>query len=303
MHALLRRDAREAPMKISQPGFYVGVGADAYHADPCPEPSLSSSLAKVLLTESPLKARVKHPRLSPGNVDEEEADPKFDLGTVCHALLLEGVDLMEVVDAKDWRTNAAKEKRAAARAAGKIAVLTHQSENVNRMLAVALEFISQSEIASSWDDAESEVVGIAREGDVWLRCMFDRITRDRTFIMDYKTTGSGVDPVSFGRTMQSLGYPVQEAMYRRIARDLGGVEAPRFVFLAQSDERPFECALYGCTPAMQEIADAEVERAIQTWRGCVTTGNWPSHGGRVHWLDPAPWMLKAHEQRIIAGAA
>ena len=36
-----------------------------YHADPCPEPSLSCSLAKVLLAASPKQAAWEHPRLNP----------------------------------------------------------------------------------------------------------------------------------------------------------------------------------------------------------------------------------------------
>jgi hypothetical protein len=72
------------------------------------------------------------------------------------------------------------------------------------------------------------------------------------------------------------------------------------VFLAQSCEPPYECSLHGCDPALQEIADAEVERAIELWRECMTTKNWPSHGGRIHWALPPNYMMKEYEERLAA---
>ena len=57
---------KEAAMsdRISEPGVY-SLPDDAYHADPCPGPSLSSSVAKLMLDRSPLHAWHAHPRLNP----------------------------------------------------------------------------------------------------------------------------------------------------------------------------------------------------------------------------------------------
>ena len=45
---------------IGKAGIYT-LSAEAYHADPCPEPSLSASIANVLLQRSPAHARIQHP--------------------------------------------------------------------------------------------------------------------------------------------------------------------------------------------------------------------------------------------------
>ena len=68
---------------IDRPGIYE-LSAEEYHADPCPTPSLSSSIARTLLASSPHHAWWEHPRFNPGRVREE--DEKFDLGTAAHAL-------------------------------------------------------------------------------------------------------------------------------------------------------------------------------------------------------------------------
>ena len=45
--------------------IHTDISAEAYHADPAPEPSLSSSVAKILVNLSPAHARIAHPRLNP----------------------------------------------------------------------------------------------------------------------------------------------------------------------------------------------------------------------------------------------
>src|SRR5260221_11592401 len=114
------------------PGFHK-MSAEKYHADCCIVPSLSSSIAQVLLRESPRKAWFSHPRLNPAYRSQEES--KFDIGTASHAMLLEGANIIETCDFADWRTNDAKAKRDAARAAGKIPLLKRHRDDVVAMVA------------------------------------------------------------------------------------------------------------------------------------------------------------------------
>lgn len=280
------------------PGFYK-MPAEEYHADPCPDASLSSSIAKVLLDESPRKAWHSHPKLNKDFKDEH--DEKFDIGTAAHAMLLEDDrSRIVVVQADDWRTKAAKEQREAARAAGKTALLERHFDATLAMVVAAREFVAKSEVSELWKNSESELTGIVRDGTVWLRARFDRITRDRRIILDYKST-ENASPEKFSILLVRLGYHIQEAFYRRVATLLG-VSAPQFVFLAQSVEAPHECSLHGCDPALQEIADAEVLRAIALWRQCLAKDSWPSYGGRVHWAMPTTWMMQRHEERLQEAA-
>lgn len=280
------------------PGFHV-VPSGVYHADPCAAPSLSSSVAQILLRESPRKAWTCHPKLNPNY--QEEQDSKFDLGTCAHAVLLENdASRIAIIEADDWRTKAAKEQRDAARAIGQTPLLAKHYEAIRRMVNAALAFIPDSEIGEFWDGAESEVTGICQDKGVWLRCRFDRITANRRFIVDYKTTDC-VAPEIFSRQIVRMGYHFQEAFYRRVASVLGA-ESPQFVFLAQSVEHPHECSLHGIDPALREIADAEVERAICIWQDCIKTNRWPSYGGRIHWTVPATWQIKEHELRLLEAA-
>lgn len=282
------------------PGFHV-VPSEAYHADPCAAPSLSSSIAQILLRESPRKAWSSHPKLNPDF--KPDTDQKFDLGSCAHAVFLEDKkDGIAVAEFDDWRTKAAREFRDAARATGRIPLLAKHFEAVNRMTSVAKAFVQESEVAEFWNapDAKSEVTAVWKEGSVWLRARFDRFSQAKQFIGDYKTT-ENVAPEAFSKQILRMGYHIQDAFYRRACRNLGLPEV-RFVFLAQSVEAPHECSLHGCDPALQQIADAEVDRAVQTWRVCLQTGRWPSYGGRIHWAMPTTYMITEHEMRLQEAA-
>lgn len=276
----------------------LGMPAATYHADPCPEPSLSSGVGKILLS-SARKAWLASPRLNPHYVPEH--DTKFDAGTIAHALLLEGDESgIVVIDADDWRTKAAKEQRDQARAAGKTPILAHQIGTVRLMVEAARRFIGESEIAEAWTEADSEVTIQWREGDVWCRCRLDRLSYDHRFAGDYKTT-EDASPEAFPRTMANLRYAFQAAFYARGVRALGGAD-PAFVFLAQETEHPFDCALYGCDPGLRVIAEAQVEAAIDRWRECLRTKEWPGYGPRVRWVDAPVWLQREHEEMQALGS-
>ena len=107
-------------MKIDKPGIYPGVSSADYFADPCPTPSLTQSLCKILIETSPQHAWTAHPRLNPQF--EYDSDTKFDLGNVAHRLVLGRGKEIEVIEFDDWRSKAAKEARAKARFESRIPV-------------------------------------------------------------------------------------------------------------------------------------------------------------------------------------
>lgn len=123
---------------VNSPGVYK-ITSEEYHADLCPIPSLSRSTIKDLLFRSPAHAWFNHPRLNPDY--KEQTEEKFDKGTAAHSLLLEGSDNIEVIDADDWRSKAAKDLREVARKEGKTPLLTHQYKESKTMVDSAMDQI------------------------------------------------------------------------------------------------------------------------------------------------------------------
>src|SRR5262245_291549 len=154
-----------------KPGVY-DLSSEDYHRDPCPEPSLSSSIAKLLVNSTPLHAWTAHPRLNPDFIRDEAE--KFDIGKACHSLILHNVQSFEIIDAEDWRTKEARAKRDAARNAGKIPLLTEQWVRVAAMAhAARIQLNRHREASDAFTNGTPEQTLIWREGPTWCRSRLD----------------------------------------------------------------------------------------------------------------------------------
>src|SRR3990167_1335678 len=213
------------------------ISAEVYHADPCDESSLSSSVAKVLLNQSPRHAWMQHPKLNPDYRPEENS--RFDLGSAAHALLLEGNQAkIAIIEADDWRTKKAKEERDEARANGLLPILVKHDFALKAMVKAANEFIETTELKGIFENGKPEQTVIWQEGDIWCRARPDWLTNDNKIILDYKTTDSAA-PEVFIRQIPRMGYDLQSEFYDRGIYRLFDL-MPVFNFLRQKNEHRHE---------------------------------------------------------------
>lgn len=277
-----------------KPGIHQ-LGSDQYHADPCDRPSLSASLAHVLLSSSPKHAWTNHPRLNPLFEKKEEA--RFDLGRACHALLLEGNANVEVFDYADWRTNASKEDRELARQHGKTPMLRDDWEACEAMVgAVKLQLPLFNVSPPLLTDGQPEQTIVWEEAGVLCRARLDWLRDDMTAIDDFKSTSRSASPESFAKTIYSMGYHVQARMYQRAVASVTGSE-PAFRFIAAETAPPFEMSVFSLTPAGEKFADDQIESVLATWKRCLATDEWPGYTRRVCYAEPPGWAETAWLER------
>ena len=263
---------------------------EIYHADPCDAPSLSASLGKLFLTESPAHVWTKHPRLNP--YFQQNNDPKFDLGKVVHKYALEGSKDFVVIGAPDWRTKAAKEERDEANAAGKTAILSRQWLQVREMRDVLVNFLEDfAEEPHPLTDGAPEQTLIWEEDGIWCRARLDWLHDGHMMIDDYKTTNTSANPDAFSRQIYGLGYDIQASFYLRGSRKVLGTD-PRFRFVVQEVTPPYAVSVIGLGPDMLAVADRKVDWIIGKWRECITTGKWPGYPGRTCYPDMPGWAEK-----------
>lgn len=274
-----------------KPGVY-DLPEAAYHADPAPQPSLSSGIAKVLLSRSPRHAWMQHPRLNPAY--REERDTKFDIGKAAHALLLQGEVAVEHIDAEDYRTKAAQQARDAAYAAGKIPLLPAQWHDVKAMVAAArAQLAAHKEAADAFTNGKPEQTLIWQEGGIWCRARLDWLPNGGVTFYDYKTTSSSANPDVWTRTAYDGEHDLQVALYRRGIRAVLGIAEPRFRFVVQETEPPYALSVIELSPAAIDYADKRIREAIEIWRRCLETDTWPGYPAHIAYIDPPAW----HEQR------
>jgi hypothetical protein len=258
---------------IDQPGLYPNIPEDEYHADElCAEPSLSCSIAQLLVTRSPIHAAAAHPRITRYREDKES--DTFDFAKAAHALLLE----------------ADKER---ARAAGKIPLLVGQWERARLMVEVVreqMEEIDQLRGVLAMRDAYRELTVVWQEpGGVWCRCRPDLMLNVGR-VIDFKFTGTAATPdVWASKTAWQMLYDFRAEFYLRGMRAVMPGRNWRYQFVVVENQPPYALALFEPPPqAYEEVAPA-VQDAIDLWAECRRTNSWPGYSREIQWMEPPKW--------------
>jgi hypothetical protein len=273
-----------APDGLLGEGLWLGVSELRYHADPCVEPSLSSSVLRTVLGQSVGHAKRQHPRLS--SRPPQESTPAMVVGSVLHALLSgDATGLALDGDWNDYRSKPAREWRDAALAAGRTPVLPEQFQRAERLAAAvkaeAGKGLTIDPTASGW----AEVTAIWREwpwgkdGPVqWCRARYDRLILDTyADLWDWKTTSCELTADRLSRHMADFGYAVQAAMYLR------GLEALRpdyvgrctwaFVFIESAE--PHAVQRVAMDEAWLAAGAAAFRRGRDLWAAAYRADDWP----------------------------
>ena len=268
----------------------IQVTDTQYHAHEFSRiPHYSNSIGKKILTKSPQHAWLDHPILNP-LYEGEDDEAKFSVGTVAHAALLQGINVCEPLDFKDYRTNDAKAARDSAYLAGKIPMLANQFE---RVLAMVSSAKSQMECNKELDHFKlsnyaAEQTIILTKDETKIKMRLDLLRNDGGLIIDYKTTDV-MSPAQWMKSISDMGADMQCALYKEGARVLTG-KVPRFVFAIQEVKPPFMMYFIELTGAYAEYGESRTNRAIAIWEGCMASGQWPGYDQRLMSPDLPPWV-------------
>lgn len=277
-------------------GIHENYPEDYYHADPAPAPSLSASIIKPLLYQSPLHAWHMHPALNANHKSEQKT--AFDIGRAAHSLILNDPKEFEIVEASDWRKKENQEKRDNAYALGKIPLLKSQHQEVLRMVARAGDQLVDHECGNAFAaDGKSEVTLIWKEGNVWCRCRIDYIAANGKDFYDYKTTDQSANPESVGKLIFNLGYDITAAFYKRGIKKLFGIENPSYRFVIQEKETPYALSVVALDPAAEGLADRKIDEAIRLWGFCLSSGFWPGYSKKIAYVGAPVWHEKQWLER------
>jgi len=277
------------------------VPEDDYHADKLPEPiggvpSLSNSLAKVLLDRSPAHAYSAHPRLGGAGREWPAATlATFDRGKLAHKLLLgKGAEIV-VVDAEDWKTKAAREARDQARAAGKIPALRAPYDEAvkaapiicDKLAACGVVLDGESEVQVAWHERIADPVLCRGMLD---HLVFDARKRTAT-VYDLKTTADA-KPESVSRSVVRYGYDTQRAAYSHAIEYLLGLEPAKidFVFIFAETAPPYAVLPGRLDATLHARGEERWSQAVDVWADCLRTGVWPEYARSIVEIEAPPWM-------------
>jgi PDDEXK-like domain of unknown function (DUF3799) len=273
-------------------GLYPDMPEDVYHADPVPGGSLSASGAKLLLPPSCpalYRYRREHPKVSAA----------FDYGTAAHKYVLGQGPPVTVVEGDRWDTNAAKEKVAAIRAVGGIALKQREMDQVEAMAdAIRRHPLASALLNPEHGDAEQSLFWADDATGVTKRARLDWLPRPRParrlIITDYKTCDKA-DTASATRAIANFGYYISAAQYIDGVRALGLDDDPAFLFIFQEKAAPYLVHVIGLDDKAITAGRERMQDACEIWRDCTESGFWPGYPDDITYISLPPWAERRAE--------
>ncbi len=277
-------------------GFHLTVSPEAYHADPAEAPSLSASLAKLLLDQSPRHAWTASPALNPEGherlADMDSASrARLEHGTALHALVLGAGCPVRWIDAPDYRGKEAKAEREQAHQDGEVPVLechrgrlerivdaALEQARVHRDLGPALDGGGMAEAAMLWREETPE-------GPAWCRALVDYLPADPDQpVVDWKFTQASTAPQSYERQVQ--GMAMRAHHYLRGLERCGRPTRDYLIAAVETTE-PHGLTVFKPSTALLHFGREMWEEAARTWALHLRAG-----AGREHWPMYSPWTVE-----------
>ena len=288
------------------PGLHH-ITAEAYHADPAERPSLSSTIARILLDQSPLHAWTASPRLNP--MWKPTESKTFDIGRAAHRAILGAGGDYEAIPAELLASNGAASTKAArewiedARARG---VTPLKAEEVDQIGTIADSVRRKlSLMGMVIDPAHSETVAIAEIDGVMCRCMVDYAPPRKRWLLDLKTTQDASVEACI-RSVVAYGYDVQAAHYLDVWKAATGeTRTMRFAFIEKA--APYEVSVIELHDSASDEADwmmtarSKAAEARRIWGECLQTNTWPGYPAQIAIVGAPAWHNQKWADRSVGG--
>ncbi len=280
-------------------GLHYGVPAPVYHADPCESPSLSSGVARTILSRSLAHAAFEHPKLSKNGGRKPTKAMRF--GSAVHAIQSGDDEEIVIGEFENFKTKAAQEWRDKITAEGRTPMLRHEIEGeVSPMVSALVTKVAIGCDSPFLDHGKDEVTCIWKEGDVFCRARFDRLVVDPmgfcADIWDWKTT-TDVSSEALERKIIDEGYHIQAAFYSRGLRAVMPQARVSFIFGFVESKAPHAVSRVCLSEGFLDLGERSVSRAIAAWQQASAAGQWPeASAGQTVKLMPPDWYVRKFEE-------
>lgn len=256
---------------------------DVYRADPCERPSLTQSLANVLLSRSPWHAWRE--RSTPSESTEAQNE-----GTIVHALVFGGDDRIVVLDVADYRTKAAREHRDSAIQEGRIPVKKSAWDELKAQADTIRAALHSMDPGFELRKAKAGRVAIWEQDGVLCRGRVDCMVGSS--IYELKTIERATDD-SIERAIRDHGYHVQRAAYVSAAETIDPTMAGRIDYvLVFAEKETGQVVPVEMSGDLAELGFRRWRRAVDAWGRCLRAGRWPGYAnGEPRRIGCNEWAL------------
>lgn len=245
-----------------------------------------SSLKKILISPAHYQAALK---------DKLIPTPAMEIGTALHCLALDGSKAFEsqyvlqpddiklnTKAGKEWKEAQGRKKVFRDDGKDKAWSSIHgMAENLRQIAyfdPTQADYIKHNEASIYWD-----------WDGVPCKARLDRIDIERSLVLDLKTTDS-IEVELFTKKVVGLGYDFQAYFYKKAAEIAFG-KAFKFIFAAIERKAPYSADLFEVDDEMEEEGRRKCEAAIQAYKRCQETKEWPNRPAMVRKLSYPSWYV------------
>ena len=275
-------------------GIYEVPELDYHNGKFGPADSLSSTEAKrILQAPKVLQWTRDHP---------QEPKAAYDFGHIVHGIVLgTGLEVVEIpedllADNGAASTKAAKKFIADVRADGGIPM---RAKDLEAPRAVAQAVLDDPVAGPLFKQGrpEQSIYGQDESTGVWMRGRLDWVTEldGATCLVDLKTTAGDASAAEFTREAAKLEYAVQREFYRQIWQTITGEIDPRFIHVVVSKKPPYLVNVVEMDFEYELIGQAKVRRALDTYKQCLETGEWPGYEPTIKTIGPPAYYAAQEE--------
>lgn len=298
---------------IGFPGWYHGVPMETYHSGAvCVEPSVSSSVLRKVMNDSPAHAWDESPLNPDRDPESGKVSESLTVGRATHHLLLGEKEFRKqfiirpdkAPDGRDWNGNNLTCKKWLSERAGEgLTVITKaQLERIEGM-AVSLArhplikagiLNGQIELSGFWKDEET---------GLWVKIRPDAVPGDGLDYADLKTI-SGVDDHTIRTSIGEYGYHQQGALVREGARrllKLGKTDQVTFSLIFIESKRPYCVRVVTLKDGDLDRGEAQNHAALTIFARCLKEKHWPGPGGDqtdAAYMEMMEWRQKQIDDQL-----
>lgn len=276
-------------------GIHYGLDEHTYHASD----ALSSTGARRLL-DSPARFNYWRTHQEPGR-------QSFDVGTAAHTKILGiGAGTIAYPDEHITTSGAVSTKAATIawadeqRANGLTPIAPAQAAKVDGVAEAVLAHPTARRLLEQQGNPEASVFATDPDTGVNMRARYDflpEFEQANGVCVDLKTTSKSASAAGFTRSVADYGYDVQAAWYEHTLELAVDWQDLPFAFIVVETEAPHLVGVHTLDIEWQQMGDAKVRRALETYAECDKTGNWPGYPTDTQLISPPNWLVYQHEDQ------
>lgn len=271
---------------------------------------------KNAVNSSSLKKMVKSPLAFHHSFYGEKTEPTeaMKFGTLAHLALLQGDKflssyvvmpefesrtadgkLSESKNTKYYKEQVENWKKSLDKDA--VVVTTEEYEKLTGMIKSLMNHEMARKLLS---DGKPEICGYWRDPETGIRCRMqaDFVSFNLGALVDVKTT-SDCSWEEFRRSVESLDYSFQMAMYAEGIKQITGTRPKHIVWIAIENKAPYEVKVFEMSPHYEMIGNHNFRYAMRKLKQCVDEGKFEAAQNEIEIVEPSPWYFKQYEDKGV----